>query len=344
MELAALDGGDDVGRRARHAGLRDHDGLRGIERLGDRGHRLERLGLAAAGEIVAGDGDAQAADALVQERHRRIGRPVGADRIVGIPALHGVERQREILDRAGDRPEMVEGVDEGERAGAAQPAVGRLQAEQAAQRGRHADRAVGVGAQRQRHLARRHRSARAARRAAGHARRVARIAARPVVGVLAGEVVGVLAHVEAADQDRAGRLELAHQRAVARGLRSIDVDLRAGARRQALDVEQVLDRERHAGQRAAMGAGIDLRRALAGARGQDVGEGVDGGLAGLDAGQRRLDDGGGLDLAAHHGAGDVGRGRLLGERIGHGRNTGADVSSSSSSTSSSGLAISIERS
>ena len=34
-------------------------------------------------------------------------------------------------------------------------------------------------------------------------------------------------------------------------------------------------------------------------------------------------DGGGLDLAAHHGAGDLGRGRLLGQRIGHGRNTGA---------------------
>ena len=264
--------------------------------------------------------------------------------IVGIPALHGVERQREILDRAGDRPEVVEGVDERERTGAAQPAVGRLQPEQAAQRGRHADRAVGVGTQRQRHFARRHRRTRAARRAAGHARRVARIAARPIVGVLAGEVVGVLAHVETAHEDRTGRLELAHQRAVARGYRSIDVDLRAGSRRQALYVEQVLDREGHAGQRTAMGAGVDLGGALAGARSHDVGEGVDRGLAGLDAGQRRLDDGGGLDLAAHHGAGDVARRRLLGERIGHGRNTGADVSSSSSSTSSKGLAISIERS
>ena len=82
------------------------------------------------------------------------------------------------------------------------------------------------------------------------------------MGVLAGEVVGVLAHVEAAHQDRAGRLELAHQRAVAGSLRPVEVDLRAGARRQALDVEQVLDREGHADERPAMPAGIDLGGAL----------------------------------------------------------------------------------
>jgi hypothetical protein len=74
------------------------------------------------------------------------------------------------------------------------------------------------------------------------------------VGVLAGEVVGVLAHVQAAHQDRARRLELAHQRAVAPSVRPVDVDLGAGAGRQAGDVEQVLDRERHAHQRPEMAA------------------------------------------------------------------------------------------
>jgi hypothetical protein len=164
------------------------------------------------------------------------------------------------------------------------------------------------------------------------------------MGVLAGEVVGVFAHVEAAHEDRTGGFELAHQRAVALGFRAVDVDLGAGACRQPLYVEQIFYREGNARERTAMGAGVDLRRALAGPLGQDVGEGVDGGLAGFDASQRRLDDGGSLDLAAHHGAGDVARGRLLGERIRHGRNTGADASSSSISTSSKGLAISIERS
>ena len=67
--------------------------------------------------------------------------------------------------------------------------------------------------------------------------------------VLAGEVVGVFAHVERADQHRAGRFEPLDQRRVARRRRALAVDLRAGERRQARDVEQVLDRERHAGER-----------------------------------------------------------------------------------------------
>ena len=70
-----------------------------------------------------------------------------------------------------------------------------------------------------------------------------------VVDVLAGEVVGVFAHVERADQHRAGGLKPLDQRRVALGRRAVAVDLRAGAGRQALDVEQVLDRERHAGER-----------------------------------------------------------------------------------------------
>ncbi len=79
---------------------------------------------------------------------------------------------------------------------------------------------------------------------------IVRIARRAVVHVFAGEVVGVFAHVERADEDRAGRFQPLDQRRVARGRRHVAVDLRAGQRRQAGDVEQILDRERHAGQRA----------------------------------------------------------------------------------------------
>src|SRR3546814_1357321 len=85
---------------------------------------------------------------------------------------------------------------------AAEPPEGRLQAEQAAERRGHPDRAVGVRAERQRHHAGGDRGARAARRAAGHARRVMRIARRAVMHILAGEVIGVFAHVERADEDR----------------------------------------------------------------------------------------------------------------------------------------------
>ncbi len=45
---------------------------------------------------------------------------------------------------------------------------------------------------------------------------VVRIARWAVMDVLAGEVVGVFAHVERADQDRAGRLQPLDQRCVAR--------------------------------------------------------------------------------------------------------------------------------
>ena len=88
---------------------------------------------------------------------------------------------------------------------ARQPAVGRLEAENAAERARHADRAVGVGAERER----REPAARPPRRSRRTSRplmcvEIVRIARRPVVRVLAGEVIGVFAHVERADEHRAG--------------------------------------------------------------------------------------------------------------------------------------------
>ena len=144
---------------------------------------------------------------------------IGADRIVGIVALHGVVGEREVPGGARQRADMVEARHERKGARARQPAVGRLQAEDAAERGRHADRAVGVGAERDRHQAAGDRRAGAAGGAAGHARRVVRIARGAVMHVLAGEVVGVFAHVERADQHRAGRFQPLDQRGVARGRR-----------------------------------------------------------------------------------------------------------------------------
>ena len=177
-------------------------------------------------------------------------RPVDADRVFGVRALHRIVGEREVARSARERPEMIEARDERKRARARQPPVGRLQPEQPAERGRHADRAVGVGAERERHQPARDRAARAARRAAGHAVRVVRIVRVAVVRVLAGEVVGVFAHVERADQHGAGGFQPLDQRLIVRRRRKLAVDLRPGARRQPFDVEQVLHRERHAGERA----------------------------------------------------------------------------------------------
>ncbi len=69
------------------------------------------------------------------------------------------------------------------------------------------------------------------------------------MGVLTGEVIGVFAHVEPAQQHRAGRLHALDQEGVGRRRRVVAIDLRAGARRHAFDVEEVLDRIGHAGER-----------------------------------------------------------------------------------------------
>ncbi len=121
---------------------------------------------------------------------------------------------------------------------------------------------------------------------------VVRIARRPVVRVLPGEVIGVFAHVERADEHRAGGFEPRDQRRVGLGRRQVAIDLGAGARRQALDVEQVLDRERRAGERpqllARAPARASIAAAFASARSADhVGEGAVSVVARLDAPQRR---------------------------------------------------------
>ena len=96
--------------------------------------------------------------------------------------------------------------------------------------------------------------------------------------VFAGEVVGVFAHVERADQHRAGRFHALDQRGVARRWFEVAVDLRSGAGGKTLDVEQVLHRERHAGKRADLFAGGDRSIDCAGrgarAIGGDVGKGI----------------------------------------------------------------------
>ena len=133
------------------------------------------------------------------------------NRIVGIMALHGVVGERQIAGAARERADVIEARHERKRARAREPAVGRLEAEDAAQRRRHPDRPVRVRAQRQRHQPAADRGARAAGGAAGHAARVVRIARGTVVHVLAGEVVGVFAHVERADQHRARRFQARDQ-------------------------------------------------------------------------------------------------------------------------------------
>ena len=103
-----------------------------------------------------------------------------------------------VLHRAREGADLVERRGEGDEAVAADPAVGRLQADHAAQRGGLADRAAGVGAEGERRHARGHRGRGAARGAAGDARRVPGVARRPVGAVLGGRAHRELVHVRLA--------------------------------------------------------------------------------------------------------------------------------------------------
>ena len=139
--------------------------------------------------------------------------------------------------------------------------------------------------------------------------------------VLAGEVVGVFAHVERADENRAGRFQPLDQRGVALGRRIRAVDLRAGDGRQSGDVEQVLHREGHAGERAELllprRRGVDRLGAGARALGGDGGEGVEHRIALADARERILDHGERARLARGNRRGDLAR-RRPGRVGGHG--------------------------
>ncbi len=187
VEGGALGRGDEIGGGAGPERAGQVDDRAGAERTGDGVERVERLGFGLVGEIAPQAADPQARDALVEPGRTGSRRATGAGGIVGIGPLHRIVAEREVCHAPGERAEVVEARDEGEGAGAAEPAVGRLQAEQPAERGRHPDRPVGVGAERQGNEAGRHRAARAARGAARHAGEVMRVARGSVMDVLAGE-------------------------------------------------------------------------------------------------------------------------------------------------------------
>ena len=72
-------------------------------------------------------------------------RHVGAGGILRIVPGHRAQQDRAILHRAGERPGLVERGGERHDAPARAPPIGRLDAGDAAERGRLADRAAGVG-------------------------------------------------------------------------------------------------------------------------------------------------------------------------------------------------------
>ena len=104
-----------------------------------------------------------------------------------------------------ERPDLIERRGEREQAVARDASVGRLQPDEAAERGRLADRSAGVGSERGRHQAGGDRDRRSAARPARRARRIPRVARRAEGRVLGRRAHRELVAVGLADDDGAGR-------------------------------------------------------------------------------------------------------------------------------------------
>ena len=76
--------------------------------------------------------------------------------------------------------------------------------------------------------------------------RIERIA---IMRISAGKIISVFAHIERAEQHRAGSLHPRDERRILPCRRMIAIDLGAGARDQAIHLKQILDREGNAGTR-----------------------------------------------------------------------------------------------
>ena len=133
MQRGAFAGGDDIGGGAGARGFGDFDHAGGAERRGDTPDRFLRLGKQICLEMTAGNGDPLTADILRQQRAHRLDRPGRTRRIVGIGPLHGVIGQRQIIDAARERTEMIKTRNKRKRPRPRQPAIGRLQTEDAAE-------------------------------------------------------------------------------------------------------------------------------------------------------------------------------------------------------------------
>ena len=159
----------------------------------------------------------------------------------------------------GDHAALIEARGEGDHAVARHAAVGGLDAGDAAQRRRLADRAAGIGRRGSRCQARGDRGRRAARGAAGHARRVPGIAHRPEVAGLVGRAHRELVHVGLAEHHGAGLAQpLDHGGVVGRD--EVRQHARAAGGPLAAGTEDVLVRDRHAGQRPALAGRAAPRR------------------------------------------------------------------------------------
>ena len=171
--------------------------------------------------------------------------------------------QRGVGDRAGHRPAGVELAGERIDTLLADAQMGRLQAHDAAQRRRDAHGTAGVRTHGAGNEAGRHGAARTAARSAAHLAAVPRVLRRAEIRVDPGRAEGEFVQVGEADDDAARRAQGGDGFGV-RFARTFGNQARAAGPHHAPNGEQVLDRQRHAVQRAEIVARHDRRLGGAG--------------------------------------------------------------------------------
>ena len=225
-----------------------------------------------------------------------------------VPADDAVEQGR-VEDRPADRAGLVERGGEGDEAVAGDPAVGRLGADGARDRGRLADRAAGVGADGERGLEGPDDGGRAATGAARDPVEVPRVAGRAVGRVLRRGAHRELVHVRLAEDRHACGAQLADEGRVVRRHPALE-DLAAARRRHTPGRHDVLDRDRDAGHDVQLLAGGAARVDVAG-RGEgplavEVEVAVDGAVDDRRALEQGADDLDGRGLSGREEVGQLG--------------------------------------
>ena len=240
-----LGAGDDVVGRNGVVGVRQGHVAQFVPAALERLRRLaQHAGQAAAqrAPILGGQADAQPSTfAALGGRHGHAG---GIARVV---AFHEAQQQAQIGSAARHRAALVEAGRERHHAVAGDAPVGRLEAADAAERSRLADRAAGVRSGRRRHEAGGDGRRGSARGSARHAAWIPGIGDRAEPARFVGRTHCELVHVGLAQHHRAGGLEALDDGRVV-GRDELAEHPRAACGGDAFGAEDVLVRERHAAQ------------------------------------------------------------------------------------------------
>ena len=298
MDRRALGARDDVGHIRDQPRIRNaHLGHAGAEAL-QHGHRTAHagfhLGVEAMEVVVLRHADAKPGDGMSEGR-RVVGRGAGTrGRILRVSAGDDPEQERHIPHRQRHGAHVVHGPGQRHDSRAAHAAVGGLESDDAATARRQPDGAARVGAEGAHGQPSGHRGARAARGAARAVPRTPWVLDVPVVGVVAERAHGQLRHVELAQRHGTRPDQTADRGALGLGEEVVG-RLRPAGGRQAADVTEVLEGERHPVERAAPAPGARVGLEGAGGRQRALGIQRDEGAQppvesrdAIEAGARRL--------------------------------------------------------